>query len=297
MLALAMQNSGLGWERNLSDVDQGVKTWDHTFGSKSAAATPAQPDGVPYVADGRRCEACRRKIEQTKAAVPVCPACYSAKGRGTTAIDKGRVRETGGLIRVDLVSEKTDKLTKTGGFPSKVEVSTGNDKTLAALVRAANDGAAIPTVIFVSADNPDGSPSEQGYALFLDIGALIRSQGVAVGKFTKGNAPSVWQRFGARRNCGATSRANAAAIKNGGDGEGTPVEPGHWCKRADWDFPTIDLTGRRWSKPWYVHYPQLFVNINKKHLAKHGLAWVACHVSEVPALVEAQEWGAMGTFW
>jgi hypothetical protein len=281
MVDLALEKAGI-WKRNLHDVAGGIATWNEQ-GLGSA--------GLAYVADGRRCKPCRERTENGRPPA-VCDNCYSRKGRGTTALDKGRAVQSGGLIRVDMVSCKTDGLTKSGGFPSKVEVSTGKPETLKKLVTAIENGASLPTLIFVSGEDSDGNPKKDGYALFIDLAALIRSHGIEDGVFKKGTAPAVWRRFGSRRNCGATSRVNKPYVMAGHD----PVAPGSWMKRADWTFPCIDDDGCKWTAAWWKHYPQLFVNISKKYLQAHGLKWVACNVDDLPAMLEEQSWSDMGYY-
>lgn len=281
MVDLALEGSGI-WQRNIHDVPGGIAAWNEQGLGSS---------GLEYVADGRRCKACRDLLANGMSPA-VCGDCYSRKGRGTTAIDKGRSVASGGLNRVDLLSCKTDGLTKSGGFPSKVEVSTGKPDTLRKLIEAIESGASLATVIFVSGEDSDGNPSRDGFALFVDLAALIRANGIVDGTFKKGTAPAVWRRFGSRRNCGATSRVNKPHVMAGG----SPVAPGSWMKRADWEFPCIDEDGCKWTAAWWKHYPQLFVNISKKYLQAHGLKWVACNVADLPAMVDAQSWNEMGYY-
>jgi len=267
LVQLALERANRGWHRNFHDVPHGVQTWDEQYGRY----------GVAYVADGRK------------------ETGFTRKGRGTTAADNARTVKTGGIERTDVLSVKTDKIEK-GNFPSKIEVSTGNPDTVMALAQALESGSSLPTVIFASGENPDGTPSEEGYALFLDLGDLVRTEGITapvVGGHGKGKAPGVYFKYGSRRNCGATSRINRQAIKL----YGRPQEPGKWNARENWEFPCIDERGRRWTSPWWVHYRQLIVNINKKYLSTRGLKWVPCHVDQLADLIDSQQWGDMGTFW
>jgi hypothetical protein len=272
LVSIALEKAGKGWKRNLHDVPRAIQTWNIAgLGNM----------GLNYVADGRANLDSNGNLTDMS---------YSRKGRGTTCIDLARETQVNdSLIRVDMLSIKTDSLTKSGGFPSKIEVSTGKPDTLNKVIEAVNNGASLPTLIWASSGDTS-NPSHEGFALFLDIAAIIRSHGIVDGTFSKGKAPIAWRRFGSRRNCGATSAANKHALKM----TGRPSHVGAWQKRQHLEFPHIDSDGCMWSTPWFKHYPQLFVNIGKKHLQAQGLAWVPCNIADLPALVEKQDWNTLG---
>ena len=276
LASIALESAGRGWRRNLHDVDRAIEAWN-TSGLGSC--------GLEYVADGREIRRADGSIDHE--------ASWSRKGRGTTAIDLGRSVVKGPFRRIDMLSVKTDNLTSSGGFPSKIEVSTQKAETQQKLLGAIANGASIPTVIWASSGSNE-EPNLDGFALFIDIAAMVRSHGIVdafdENGFSKGQAPAVWRRYSSRRNCGATSSANKRALRL----TGRPCEPGKWEDRAQLDFPMVDELHRKWSSPWYVHYPEIFANISKRHLREQGLSWVPCHIRDLAKFVESQDWQKMG---
>lgn len=211
------------------------------------------PD-LPIVADGREVTG------------------YTKKGRGTTAFDLFRQVESGGLLRDDFLSIKTITIEKSGKLASKIEVSTGNVETVDALVSGVQAGASLPTVIFASRNNFDGTIAHDGMALFLDLGPIIR-KGIADvngGPYGPGKAPPCYFKWSSRRPCGGKYKHKAREGK---------------------EYPYIDEQGRKWSASNYVHYRELVVSLSACGLDRSS--WIPCHISKLADFVEIQGWDAM----
>lgn len=197
---------------------------------------------------------------------------FTRAGRGTTAFDLFRQVNAGGILRSDFLSIKTDTICSDGKLPSKIELSTGNQTTLAALLEGINRGAALPTVFFVSENDENGDPLEDGFAIFLDLAPILR-RGIAPiesGPYGKGEAPEAYFKWSAARKCGGKAKH---------------------LLRADLEFPHIDAQGRRWVAADKVCYPELVVSLSKLGIRRSS--WYSVNMSDLQAMCEAQDWDRM----
>lgn len=196
---------------------------------------------LPLVADGRK------------------ETGFTRRGRGTTAFDLFRKVEN----RCDFLSIKTEAIEGGTKFPSKISLSTGKMETVNALLSGIRDGASLPTLIWASVSE-DGEPSEDGWAIMIDLAPHLRDTipQAPEGGWGRGNAPVAYWKWSAGRNSGgkrATGRENL-------------------------EYPRIDERGRKWTSPTRVHYPELVVSLAA--LGIHRGSWQLCPLSEVSGMVE-----------
>lgn len=210
------------------------------------------PD-LPVVADGR---------EETG---------FTRAGRGTTAFDLFRTVEVGGgVLRSDFLSLKTDTIGSDGKLPSKLELSTGNEGTLRALLAGIESGGSLYTLVFASVNDEDGNPSDEGFALFLDLAPILRAgiAGIESGPYAKGQAPEAYFKWSSARPCGGKAKHLA---------------------RADRTFPYVDEQGRKWIAADKVCYPELIVSLASLGIKRSS--WIPCRMSDLPGMLETQDWG------
>ncbi len=216
---------------------------------------------LPIVADGR---------EETG---------HTRAGRGTTAFDlfrriDGRDAQDRVVrgIRVDFLSIKTDTIASDGKLPSKLELSTGNEATLRAILEGIERGAALPTIVFASENDENGDPMEEGFAIFLDLGPILRRgiAGIDNGPYGKGEAPEAYFKWSSARPCGGKAKKLA---------------------REDYDFPHVDEQGRRWIAADKVCYSELVVSLSS--LGYKRSHWIPCQISDLARLCEDQDWNRM----
>lgn len=239
-----------GWVRDPFDAPGAGETWEFRF------------PGLPLVADGR---------EKTG---------FTRAGRGTTAFDLFRSVKAGGpsegrreYTRIDFLSLKSDTIADDNKLPSKIELATGNPDTLAALCQGLCAGAALPTLLFCSRNDPAGDPEPEGVALFVDVGPIIRG-GIADienGPYARGQAPPAYFKWSSGRACGGKSKGDAA--------------------RGELEFPHVDSQGRKWLNPSRVCYPELVVSLASLGIRRDS--WTPIHVRDIPKFLESQNWGGM----
>lgn len=214
---------------------------------------------LPYVADGR---------DETD---------WTYAGRGTTAFDKFRLRDKAGTRhkRADFLSLKTDGIYADGKLPSKLSLTTGNRRTLDAILEGANNGHSFPTLVFASPNLEDGSPDPEGLAIFLDLAVVLR-QGVTPiedypeGGYGKGRAPLAYMKWSAARKSGTKGKGESRA---------------HMCAGF------IDQNGNRWESPTKVSYPELVVSLSQFGIRRDS--WERVHVQELPEFLENYDWDAI----
>lgn len=227
-----------GWNRDPYAVSA-VEKWSQRF------------PNLPIVADGREVTG------------------FTRAGRGTTAFDLFRRRLTGGLVRVDFLSIKTDTIGSDGKLPSKLELSTGNESTLRALLEGIEAGASLPTLVFASENDEAGEPKEEGVAIFLDLAPILR-RGIASidqGPYGKGEAPDAYYKWSSARPCG---------------GKGKKVA------REGWTFPHVDEQGRKWIAPDKVCYSELVVSLSSLGYSREN--WTPVATWQLGDFVENQDW-------
>lgn len=253
------------------------------------------PD-LPIVADGRACKMHRDEGVTTPDdhRAMSCPDCFTDRGRGTTLIDL--VRKTGETIhRSDFLSVKCATIGSDGKLPSRIDLGTGNETTIQAIESAAMAGSAIPVVLFASEDNEDGEPSDQGFAVFVDVGPFIREHGtvsVDLDGYGRGQAPPCYVALSSRRITGipgGNKVAHAAVTAHETEGEQLP--PGKWYTRADGFVPHFDEKGRYWSKPYAVHYSELRISLSACGIKRKS--WIPMNARDLAAFVDAQDWDTM----
>lgn len=245
-VSLALEHSSAGWDRDPYRAGA-VGHYTRTF------------PNLPIVADGR---------DVTN---------NTRKGRGTTAFDLFRSVPIPGTQhkRVDLLSIKTATIGKDGKLPSKVECSTGNEETLQGLIEGIHNGGSLATVIFASENDPEtGEPSSDGYALFVNLGPVLRA-GIAEPlpdgeRYGRGRAPTAYYKWSSSRKCGGKSKHIA---------------------REGLSFPHIDEKGRKWTAPDRVCYRELVVSLASMGVKRE--AWVRCNIRDIPAMVNGQDWDAI----
>ncbi len=253
-----------GWNRDPYAVKAG-ETWRKRF------------PNLPFVADGRECTG------------------YTRAGRGTTAFDlfrsfevhAGPNGESTVVVGSDFLSIKTDQIGDDNKLPSKIELSTGLDRTLEAILEGVRNGASLPTLLFCS-KTEDDRPSPYGVALFLDLAPILR-QGVASideqpeGGYKKGKAPLCYYKWSSARKCG------------GGDGGNRGDESCDYGARLlhfeQTDVPFYDAQGRKWTAPDKVHYPELVISLSQLGIKRAH--WREVHVSDLPQFLEEQDWAGM----
>lgn len=230
-----------GWNRDPYAVSA-VDRWKMLF------------PNLPIVADGREVTG------------------FTRAGRGTTAFDLFRQDVRNGLPRVDFLSIKTDTIGSDGKLPSKLELSTGNESTLAALLEGIEAGASLPTLVFASENDEDGDPKSDGVAIFLDLAPILR-HGIApieAGPYGKGEAPDAYFKWSSARPCG---------------GKGKKVA------REGWTFPCVDEQGRKWLAPDKVCYSELVVSLSSLGYTRES--WAQLSVWELAEFVENQDWSVI----
>ncbi len=260
-----------GWDRSPHNVKAGPE-WVKRF------------PNLPFVRDGRE------ETGNTRA------------GRGTTAFDLFRSFETevevnwgretvSEVVRSDFLSVKTDNIGDDNKLPSKIELSTGLDRTLEALMEGVQNGASIPTLLFCSKteENEQGEyPSPWGLVLFLDLAPILR-QGVASiweqpeGGYGKGKAPLCYYKWSSARKCGGGDGGN-----RGDESCDYGARLLHFEQSAD---PFYDSMGRKWSAPDKVHYPELVISLSQLGIKRSS--WREIHVSELADFLEEQDWQTM----
>lgn len=230
-----------GWCRDPYSAGT-VAEWRHRF------------PNLPIVADGR---------DETG---------HTRAGRGTTAFDLFRVREVRGMLRADFLSIKTDTIGSDGKLPSKLELSTGNETTLRAILEGIERGASLPTIVFASENDENGDPTEDGFAIFVDLAPILRG-GIApieAGPYGKGQAPEAYFKWSSARPCGGKAKKLA---------------------REGLDFPHVDEQGRKWIAADKVCYPELVVSLSKLGIKRSS--WIPCNIRDLAHLCEDQDWGRM----
>ena len=252
---------------------------------------------VPIVADGRPCKHHRDLGVTTPndRRAKNCEDCFSVKGRGTTLIDL--TRKVGKTIsRTDFLSIKTGKIGKDGKFPSRIDLSTGRPETIAAIVDAVERGSSVPVVFWISADDYDKSPNENGFAIFVDVAPIIRAYGVAplqLEPYKRGQAPACYVAKSSRRITGVpggTKEARLAVQRF--EQYGTPLPGGKWHARSEaWEGPHFDEAGQYWSTPYAVHYSEFRISLSACGIKRAD--WTPCHLSGLASFVEMQDWDDM----
>jgi hypothetical protein len=127
-------------------------------------------------------------------------------------------------------------------------------------------------VVFVSENDDLGEPTDEGFAIFLDLAPILRG-GIAdieQGPYGKGCAPEAYFKWSSARPCGGKAKHIA---------------------RAELTFPHVDEQGRKWLAPDKVCYPELVVSLAKLGIKRSS--WIPCHLRDLPALCEAQNWDVM----
>jgi len=171
-----------------------------------------------------------------------------------------------------MLSIKTETIGSSGQLPSKLSLSTGNLQTIQSLIDGIECGAALPTVIFASKNGVNG-PEDQGLALFLDIGEVIRTHGIQFapeGGYKKGHAPPVYFKWSSSRKCGGKHKLVA---------------------RSGFEFPHVDEQGRKWVSADRVCYRELVVSLSA--LGYKRTSWLSMNIVNLPGLVESQNWRKM----
>lgn len=224
------------------------------YAAEAVASWVAAFPNLPIVADGRE------ETGMTRA------------GRGTTAFDLFRSVVAGGVKRVDFLSIKTDTIGSDGKLPSKLELSTGNETTLNALLDGINNGAAYPTIVFASENDENGDPCDEGFAIFLDLAPILRAgiAGIEHGPYGKGQAPEAYFKWSSARPCGGKHKKLA---------------------RESMEFPCVDEQGRKWIAADRVCYPELVVSLSKLGIKRSS--WIPCRMSDLARLCEDQDWDTM----
>jgi hypothetical protein len=193
---------------------------------------------------------------------------FSRAGRGTTGFDLFRSVDSGGIMRTDFLSVKTDTIVD-GKLPSRVQLSTGNTATLAALLEGINRGNSLVTLIFASEPDENGDPSPDGFAMVLDLGEVLRN-GIAPienGPYGRGQAPPAYFRWSAARACGGKSKK---ILREGNE------------------FPYVDDQGRKWIAADKVCYSELVCSLSAMGISKES--WYPVHISDLVGLIESLEW-------
>ena len=262
-----------------------IPEWKHRY-----------PD-LPIVADGRPCKA-HRDAGVTSPDDPRalnCDDCYVDRGRGTTLIDLVRRDTSGGLNRADFLSIKTGKIGADGKLPSRIDLGTGNVETIRAIETAALGGSSIPVLFFASEDTEDGEPSEDGYAVFVNVAPFIREHGcvpISTEGYGRGQAPPCYVALSSRRITGVPG-GNKAASKavQAHETMGLPLPPGKWYKRAHNFKPGFDDKGRFWSKPYAVHYSELRFSLSACGIKREH--WKRVNLSDIARFVDSHDWDEM----
>lgn len=226
-----------GWGRDPYTVPGAIPTWDHRF------------PNLALVADGREVTG------------------FTNRGRGTTAFDMFRSVNDGGILRMDFLSLKTARIAPDGKLPSKIELSTGLDTTISALIEGIDAGASLPTLVWASEDD-----TEEGFAIFLDLAEVLRGGIVGIEDYPengygRGKAPAAYYKWSAARKCG---------------------DKGKWNARADDVFPYVDDKGRKWTAPDRVCYPELVISLAAIGIKRN--AWVPVSLCDLASFVEQAPW-------
>lgn len=94
------------------------------------------------------------------------------KGRGTILIDAHR---RSGRGRCDFLAIKGHTSEADRPWPSDIDLVTGTEDTIGAIVAAATRGAAIPVAVFASPDDEAGEPMADGWIRLFDAAPIIRA--------------------------------------------------------------------------------------------------------------------------
>jgi len=248
---------------------------------------------IPIVADGRPCKVHRETGVTTPsdARAKRCPECYTDRGRGTTLIDL--TRKIGD--RADFLQVKAATIGPDGKLPSRIELGSGLDSTISGIVDAAMRGSAIPIVLFASENDGDGSPSDQGFAVFFDAAPFIREYGcvpTTLEPFKNGQAPPVYCKLTSRKISGVPGGTKAAReAVQAYEQYGLPLPRGKWERRAEGFEKGFDAKGRYWSSPYGVHYTEVRISLSACGIKRAN--WVPMNLGDLPQFIEKNDWRSL----
>jgi hypothetical protein len=205
-------------------------------------------------------------------AIPFIAPGETTEGRGTTGIDGVRGIDMGrGLFRYDFVGFKSHNIGSDGKRPAYADITTGCRSTIRALINAAHRGVALPIVHFIS-DGGSKAPNPRGWYRAFDAAPYLRaclgegSEPSPIGfEYDRGTAPAAYIGRVARASGGKYKKHAIGAVYDG------------------WTIATA---------PDRLSYPQLRIGYRAADVGD----WRACHVEDMPAILDGFDWPNLGVF-